>query len=273
MQSFRIGAVTDIFSPDVTAAAAAMRKLGMNGAELRTINGRSVLEAADEEVDCAIRALRDNDLEIVAIASPLLKCTVAEWAAQSRMAERVFEIAVRAGASIVRVFSGARVADPRQNFEHLVDLLQDLADRAAKYGLTIGLENDRSCNVATAQELASVLAAIDHSNLQVVWDPGSAYVSGETPFPSGYQMLDLRRIAHVHAKDCTLEGHKPVWAPLGEGDIDWQGQIDALANDGYEGCIHLETYWAGILDCVRNLKRMAASAYTSPQAVPRPSLE
>ena len=47
-------------------------------------------------------------------------------------------------------------------------------------------------------------------------------------------MLDTARIALVHAKDCTLEGHKPVWEPLGEGDIDWQGQIDALARDGYE---------------------------------------
>ncbi len=82
--------------------------------------------------------------------------------------------------------------------------------------------------------MAGVLAAIDHSNLQVVWDPASAYISGEKPFPSGYQMLDATRIALVHAKDCTLEGHKPVWEPLGDGDIDWQGQIDALAEDGYE---------------------------------------
>jgi L-ribulose-5-phosphate 3-epimerase len=256
MQRFRIGAVTDIFSPDVAVAAAAMRQFGMKGAELRTIHGHSVLESSDEELKCALGSLLDNELEVVAIASPLLKCRFEEWGAQARLAERAFAIAKLAGAKMVRVFSGARVADPAKDFEMLVDLLQDLADRAGRHGLTIALENDRACNVATAQELAGVLAAIDHSNLQVVWDPASAYISGEKPFPSGYHMVDTTRIALVHAKDCTLEGHKPVWEPLGDGDIDWQGQIDALASDGYDGFIHLETYWPGIEDCIRNLKRM-----------------
>ena len=36
-----------------------------------------------------------------------------------------------------------------------------------------------------------------------------------------------------------------LWGPLGECDIDWEGQIDALAEDGYKGAIHLETHWAG----------------------------
>jgi L-ribulose-5-phosphate 3-epimerase len=256
MERFRIGAVTDIFSPEVAIAAAIMRDLGMKGAELRTINGHGILESGDDELKCALASLRQNDLEVVAIASPLLKCCFADWAEQAPLAERAFEIAGLTGAKIVRVFSGARVAEPASDFEMLVDLLQDLADRAGRHGLTIALENDRACNVATAQELAGVLAAIDHSNLQVVWDPASAYISGEKPFPSGYQMLDTTRIGLVHAKDCTLEGHKPVWEPLGDGDIDWQGQIHALASDGYGGSIHLETYWPGIQDCVRNLKRM-----------------
>jgi L-ribulose-5-phosphate 3-epimerase len=257
MERFRLGAVTDVFSPDVAAAATVMRELGMKGAELRKIDGRNILEVSDADLDRAFESLRQNHLEVVAIASPLLKCTLADWEAQSSLAERAFEIAVRAGAKIVRVFSGLRVAAPSTVFERLVDILQDLADKAGRHGLVVGLENDRACNIATAHETAGVLAAIDHSNLMVVWDPAEAYISGEKPFPSGYQVLETRRIALVHAKDCTLDGHMPVWEPLGDGDIDWQGQIDALAEDGYNGFIHLETYWPGIKDCARNLKRMA----------------
>jgi sugar phosphate isomerase/epimerase len=259
MQRFHIGAVTDVFSADVAMAAPAMRKLGMRAAELRSINGRNVLELAKEELERAIQALRDNHLEVVAIASPLLKCSLKDWPEQSKLAERAFEIAAMAGAQIVRVFSGLRTAEPEKEFERVVDLLQDLADKAGRRGLIIALENDRACNIATAQEMAGVLAAIDHSNLRVVWDPAAAYISGEKPFPSGYQMLDAKRIALVHAKDCTLEGHKPVWEPLGGGDIDWQGQIDALAEDHYDGFINLETYWTGVAQCARNLKRMVDS--------------
>lgn len=256
MQRFGVGSVTDVFSPDVGVAALEMRRLGLRGAELRTVNGRPIGEIGREELDRALAALREAELEVVAIATPILKCSLDDWKTQSKQAERAFDIACVAEAKIVRVFSGARVAEPESVFERVVDTLQELADKAGHRGLIVGLENDRACNIATAQEVAGVLAAIDHSNLQVVWDPASAYISGEKPFPSGYRMLDAKRIALVHAKDCTLEGHKPVWEPLGNGDIDWQGQIDALAEDGYEGYVNLETHWTGVNECVRNLRRM-----------------
>jgi sugar phosphate isomerase/epimerase len=212
MQRFRTGAITDVFSSDVAAAAPAMRELGMRGAELRTVNGVNILEAEKSAIEGAVHVLRENHLEVVAIASPLLKCSLKDWAEQSKLADRAFDIACMVGARIVRVFSGLREAHPEKSFERVVDLLQDLADKAARRQLIVGLENDRACNIATAQETAGVLAAIDHANLQIVWDPAAAYISGEKPFPTGYRMLETNRIALVHAKDCTLDGHMPVWA-------------------------------------------------------------
>ncbi len=240
-----------------------MHALGMKGSELRMVDGKNVMDLDDAEVAAAVDTLRRNHLEVISIASPLLKCTLpgapeidsrfqqdsfnAKYSCddQGRLAERAFEIAKRTGAKIVRVFSYWRVVHPESVFERVVDALQELADKAGKHGLIIGLENEHACNIATAQETARVLAAIDHENLQVVWDPANAYVSGEKPYPSGYRLLEATRIAHVHAKDCTLDGHKPVWCPLGEGDVDWEGQVDALAEDGYNGYIHLETHWPG----------------------------
>lgn len=62
-----------------------------------------------------------------------------------------------------------------------------------------------------------------------------------------------------------MEGHKPVWGPLGECDVDWRGQIAALERDGYAGYINLETHWPGpdgdkhqaSMICGRNLVEMA----------------
>jgi sugar phosphate isomerase/epimerase len=285
MLRFRIGAITDEFSPDIQVAAQAMQELGMKGAELRVIGGRNIMDLSDAEIAQTMDVLRGHGLQVVSIASPLLKCTLPNapevdsrfqqdsfnaqhsFADQPRLAERAFEIARLTGAKIVRVFSYWRVVEPEAVFERVVDALQDLSDKAASHGLIIGLENEHACNIATAQETARVLAAVDHENLQVVWDPANAYVSGEKPFPSGYRLLESKRIAHVHAKDCTLEGHQPIWRPLGEGDIDWEGQIDALAEDGYNGFIHLETHWGGpggdkfegSKICGRNLKRLVAA--------------
>ena len=282
MQRFRIGAITDEFSSDIHIAAEAMHELGMKGAELRVVGGRNIMDLSDDEIAKTVMVLQENGLEVVSIASPLLKCSLPDapevdsrfqqdifnskhtFEDQPRLAERAFQIAKLTGAKIVRVFSYWRVVEPEAVFERVVDALQELSDKAAAHGLIIGLENEHACNIATAQETARVLAAIDHENLQVVWDPANAYVSGENPFPTGYQLLDPVRIAHVHAKDCTLEGHKPVWGPLGECDIDWQGQIDALAEDGYKGFINLETHWPGpggnklegSKICGRNLKKL-----------------
>jgi L-ribulose-5-phosphate 3-epimerase len=258
-----MGAVTDEFSPDLAIAAPAMRELGMLGAELRVIGQKNIMDLTDAELDAALEQLQQNGLRVVSIASPLLKCTLPDapevdsrfqkdifaskhtFEDQGRLAERAFEIAKRTGARVIRVFSYWRTIDPEAVFERVVHALQELADLAAQRDVVIGIENEHACNIATAQETARVLAAIDHPNLQVVWDPANAYVSGEKAYPSGYKLLDTERIAHVHAKDCTLEDHHPVWEPLGEGDIDWEGQIDALAEDGYNGFIHLETHWPG----------------------------
>jgi sugar phosphate isomerase/epimerase len=263
MQRFRTGAITDEFPGDLSIAAAAMHELGMKGAELRMVGGKNVMDLDNAEIDAAMAILKRYQLEVISIASPLLKCTLPDapevdsrfqqdsfnakhtFDDQARLAERAFEIAKRTGAKIVRVFSYWRVVKPEAVFERVVDALQELSDKAGRHDLIIGLENEHACNIATAQETARVLAAIDHENLQVVWDPANAYVSGEKPFPSGYLLLETNRIAHVHAKDCTMEGHKPIWSPLGEGDVDWEGQIDALAEDGYNGYIHLETHWGG----------------------------
>ena len=149
--------------------------------------------------------------------------------------------------------TGDDFADDRPSKSQLkrdMDALQDLADKAQKHGLIIGIENEHACNIATAQETARVLAAIDHENLQVVWDPANAYISGEKPYPNGYRLLDATRIGHVHVKDCRLTvdangAHKPLWGAVGTCDIDWKGQIEALAADGYRGYLHLETHWPG----------------------------
>ncbi len=84
-----------------------------------------------------------------------------------------------------------------------------------------------------------------HPNLKLVWDAANAYVAGEIPFPDGYRKLPVDRIAHVHAKDCYLDGPKPIWGPVGACNVDWKGQFAALLADGYSGAVSLETHWPG----------------------------
>jgi sugar phosphate isomerase/epimerase len=284
---FRLAAITDEFSPDLETAVSAMSEAGLEGAELRMVFDKNVADLTDEELDRAIGIVRGRGLEIVAIASPLLKCVLPEapqveerfrkdsFAAscdfedQARIAARTFEIAKRAGARIIRVFSYWRTVQPEACFERIAKALDGLAGQAARHDLIVGLENGYACNIATGAELARLLRASDRPNLMAVWDPANALVAGESPFPEGYSGLAVDRIAHVHAKDCRMENGQPVWGALGECGIPWPDQMAALWRDGYRGWISLETYWDGpfgdklqaSMICARNLRQLAVNGH------------
>jgi L-ribulose-5-phosphate 3-epimerase len=264
MLRFPSAAITDEFSTDdLDAALAAMRSVGMSGAELRLVYGRNVVELSDDELTRARNAVEAAGLRVLGVASPVLKCVLPDGPPvdprfhqdvfgspytvddQPRLVERAFNAAERTGARIVRVFSYWRTTRPSDVLDRVADALRALADQALARGLVVGLENEHACNVGTGEEAARLLTMLEHPALGLVWDPANASILGETPFPDGYRRLPPGRIVHVHAKDCTVEDHTPTWGELGTMDVDWRGQIEALATDGYHGAVSLETHWRG----------------------------
>jgi sugar phosphate isomerase/epimerase len=259
----RIAAITDEFTPDLAPALDVMSSIGMTGAELRVLWGKNIMNLSKEELKNAQQILKDKGFEVISIASPILKCVLPggpeidsrfqhdifaskhTFEDQPRLADQAFDIAEMMGAKIVRVFSYWRTVDPDQCFNGAIAALTWLSEKAANRGLIIGLENEHACNLSTAAESARALQALPHPNLKLVWDPANALCSGENPFPEGYAKLPKDRIIHVHLKDCHMEGHKPIWGPLGTRSVDWKGQIAALMADGYQGWLSLETHWQG----------------------------
>ena len=259
----RIAAITDEFSPDLSVALEPMASIGMTGAELRVVFGKNIMNLTPDELNLAKKLVDAKGMQVIAIASPLLKCVLPgggdvdsrfqhdifaskhTFEDQPRLTDHAFVVAKKMGARVIRVFSYWRTVDPEKCFDGIVKALSNLAEAAAKEGLIIGLENEHACNIGTAAETARILDVVKHPNLKLVWDPANAMVGGETPFPYGYGLLPKDRIVHVHAKDCHMEGHTPIWGPLGTRSVDWKGQIAALLADGYSGYLSLETHWPG----------------------------
>jgi L-ribulose-5-phosphate 3-epimerase len=258
-----ISAITDEFSPGLAEALSVMKEIGMTAAELRTIDGRNLVDLSQDEI-AQVRDLLDAaGLPVISIASPLLKCVLPDgppvdqrfqqdafasrhtFADQPRLADRALELASFFKAPIIRVFSYWRTVRPEATYSKVAEALGWLADLAARVGVTIGLENEHACNVATGAESAKILQAVDNPNLKLVWDPANALVAGEEPYPAGYALLPKHRIVHVHAKDCHMDGNAPVWGPLGTRHVRWKDQLSALLADEYRGFVSLETHWPG----------------------------
>ncbi|HTU34754.1 MAG TPA: sugar phosphate isomerase/epimerase family protein [Candidatus Acidoferrum sp.] len=258
-----IAAITDEFSPDLETALHPMKEIGMQAAELRVVYSKNIMDLDDTELSQARDTLNSHGFQVISIASPLLKCVLPgappvdsrfqqdmfaakhTYEDQPRLTEHAFNVARLFGARIIRVFSYWRTIEPEQCLDAVATALDELAAKAAPLGLTIGLENEHACNIATAAESARILDMVKRPNLMLVWDPANAYVAGEIPFPDGYNLLPPGRIVHVHAKDCEVFNHTPEWGPLGTRAIDWKGQIAALLADGYQGYLSLETHWPG----------------------------
>jgi L-ribulose-5-phosphate 3-epimerase len=240
-----------------------MLEIGMSAAELRVVDGKNVMDLSGDELARARDALRAAKISVVSIASPLLKCVLPNgpeldsrfqrdafgsrhtFADQPRLTEHAVKIAQFFGARIIRVFSYWRTVQPELCRDAIAKALGDLARIGEREDIVMGLENEHACNVGTATETAQALEDVQSSHLKVVWDPANCLVAGETPFPDGYSLLPASRIVHVHAKDCHMDGHAPVWGPLGTRHVSWKKQIRALRADGYQGYISLETHWGG----------------------------
>ena len=111
-------------------------------------------------------------------------------------------------------------------------------------GVTLALETEPAVMTTNAGLLRRFLDGLDAPEIMALWDPGNLPFDpeGERPYPEGYGLL-RGRIAHVHLKDAVGKGADARAVCLGEGLVDFPGQLAALERDGYRGYLSLETHY------------------------------
>ena len=255
----RLSVITDEIDPGLARALDVCEELGIDAVELRTLGGVQVVDRSDVELT-AIRAELDaRSFSVCALASPYLKCDRGED--QALVLDRALRAAAVLGAPIVRAFGYWREANPAAALPDLGRALHDATARAASSGLTLALENEHECNVASAGEARGALAAAEAPELRLIWDPGNAAMldPGEWSGLGGLETV-VDRVAHVHLKDVTMAGE---WTRIGEGIVDFRAQLACLAEAGYDGYLSFETHYmrdgSGELatrDCVAALRAL-----------------
>lgn len=250
----RLCIVTDEISQDLAHALDVCEDEGVSTVELRAVDGANIVSHDYDSLE-KIKAIIDGrGFRVGSIASPFLKCHLhgdgdpqgathfaapASREEQWGILERSFDVAHLFGAPLVRTFSFWRVQAPEDVREEVAGVIAEAAERTGAAGLSLGIENEHACNLATGAETRWVLDRVLSSALGVIWDPGNEAVMGSEPFPGGYEQV-RDRVLHVHLKDADREGN---WTRMGTGIIDYPGQFRALAEDGYAGLLSLETHY------------------------------
>jgi len=262
---FRLAVINDEITQDFERACSiAARDFGLRWIELRSMWDKNVTDLSDKQLADAKRILGKHNLRVTDIASPLFKT---DWPGapiskqserrdqfhanfnashQDQLLEKCISLAKFFGTDRIRCFDFWRLDDVKPYRAAINQKLRQAAERCAKENLVLLLENEESCNTATAEESLAVLNAIPNRNFMLNWDPGNAAALGPVPYPDGYRLLPANRIGHCHVKDVTQRvGKKYEWAPVGGGIIDWTGQLEALQRDGFHYALSLETHWQG----------------------------
>jgi sugar phosphate isomerase/epimerase len=229
----RLAIVTDEIDTDLEHAARVAEGLGIRSLELRMVDGVNVVDLAPDALRRVRELLRGGGFDCCGIAGPFLKCSPDED--HTEVLERELSVAAELGAPRVRTFSWWRGAQPEEVRSRLLPVLASAVERTRSAGLRLVLENEHMCNVGTGAEAAWYLERLP--DLGLIWDPGNEAMVGGRPFPDGYRAV-RGRVDHVHVKDVA----NGAWALAGEGVCQWGEQLKALAAEGYEGMLSIETH-------------------------------
>jgi sugar phosphate isomerase/epimerase len=259
---WKLGIITDEVSPDLAVTLKEFYpKYGLKWAEIRNVklDGKSkyVYKTATPEQIKDIRKQLDDagvkfsilDTAFYKIALPgtqplgqagtELNPAEGEYARQMDELKHAAEAAHTLGTKKIRIFDFLRVADPDSIFDRRVEELNKAIVVAKQLDVVLVLENEHSCNTATGSETAKLFKAVKDHTLMHNWDPGNCFEGGEEPFPKAWNMLDHKRIAHIHLKDAAGK----AWKPVGAGEIDFVGQFKALKEMKYAETLSLETHY------------------------------
>jgi sugar phosphate isomerase/epimerase len=141
----------------------------------------------------------------------------------------------------------------------LLELLEDLARRAADARVKLGIHPHLNTVVETPEEIDVVMEATDPRLVTLAADTGHIYLAGGDVV--GILRKYASRLSYFHFKDGVRPFHRPDFLPnmreLGAGEVDFPGVMRLLAEIDYRGWINVEQDHTTLTpreSCARSMK-------------------
>ncbi len=245
----KLAVFTDEVSQDLETAIRFALPFNLDGVELRTVWEKQVHDLSDDELGRVRAMLAGHNLSVACIASPVFKCELDDSAAQREHLDylrRCIRAAKLLDTRIIRLFTFWKRGPSAPVWDRIKQQFRPAVPIAEGEGMILGLENEASTYCATAAETRQFITEIGSSALKAIWDPCNEIYAGDgiTPYPDAYRLVEPWMV-HLHVKDAYRDPAttEATICPVGDGSVDWKGQLGELLTKEYEGYASLETHW------------------------------
>jgi len=262
MSRFQIGVMSDSFRLSPREGVRKSKEVGADGIQIYASSG----EVSPEQMDAAARAdfrafCDDLDLEISALCADLGGHGFqipADNVWKVERSRKIVDLAVDLGADVVTTHIGCvpdEAADP--TYQIMLKACRELGDYADERSITFAVETGPE----TAARLTAFLDDVDSAGIGANYDPANlVMVTGDDPVQGVYALRN--HIVHTHAKDGVQ--YKPCdpvkiydafarggieglnfgdyfdEVPLGQGKVDFDAYLAALADIDFHGFLTIE---------------------------------
>jgi len=156
---------------------------------------------------------------------------------------RCLDLARELGAACITTEPGGPL-EPRQlwrdGLKRFLEAILPVADHADRVGVQLLVEPEPGLLIETAEQFAEFMARVDgHPAVGLNFDIGHFFCVGDDPAQTVHRLAAM--IRHVHLEDIAATRVHHHLVP-GEGVIDFQATLQALAKIGYKGWVTIELY-------------------------------
>ena len=219
MNNLHIYAFADEASPRIDEQIKAMVRNGLQGLEIRNVDGENVSAISLDKAREVRKKLDDAGLITWSIGSPLGKIDIEKGSFEEHLdsLRHTLEVASVLGAKNIRMFSFFIPAgkDPAIFRNQVMDRLHRMVEVSAGSGIALCHENEKGIYGDVATRCLDVLTEVPE--LHGVFDPANFVQCGQDTLEAWEMLKD--RINYMHIKDALFSDSSVVPAGKGDGHV------------------------------------------------------
>lgn len=228
-------------APDQIALA---KRLGLRGVDVRTVEGKNVLQLSDEEAKAYREMAESEGLAIQSVSSPVNKVPLTQGnrREEDRKLRRAIELCSVFGTRRIRIFSPTAEDQCREeDWPAVRDWMAEQVAMAKEADVVLLHENDARFYGAFPEGAQRLFEEFGSDHFRAAFDFANTVLIGFRPLRHWFPWL-LPHLDTLHIKD-AIEAEARV-VPAGEGDGQMVETLRWLATMGWDGPLTLEPHLA-----------------------------